>query len=218
VVKRSCPMGLLPVTSWLLVDYGEVISMPLPAATVEELAGLVGQRPGEFHDRYWRFRPPYDLGQSDTDYWSEVMDRDLSAESRLVGHLVAVDIAGWMTLNPTTLATIMDFAGRTGARLALLSNAPRPLASAIDSNRWSDGFDRRFYSCRLKVAKPAAAVFHAVLRELAVPPESVLFIDDRAVNTEAAERLGFNVARFTSGEDLIAGLGDWWSHESSRSR
>jgi putative hydrolase of the HAD superfamily len=211
-------MGLLPVTAWLLVDYGEVISMPLPATTVVELAGLVGQRPDQFHDRYWRFRPPYDLGQSDTDYWSQVMDHDLSAEPRLVGQLVEVDIAGWMTLNPTTLATIMDFSGRTGVRLALLSNAPEPLANAIDSSKWSDSFDRRFYSCRLKVAKPAAAVFHAVLRELAVAPESVLFIDDRAANTQAAERLGFNVARFTSDEDLRAGLGDWWSQESSRSR
>ncbi len=78
------------------------------------------------------------------------MDHDLSAEPRLVDQLVEVDITGWMTLNPTTLATIMDFSGRTGVRLALLSNAPEPLANAIDSSKWSDSFDRRFYSCRLE--------------------------------------------------------------------
>ncbi len=50
------------MTRWVLADYGEVISDPMPAETILELADLAGQQADEFRDRYWKFRPPYDLG------------------------------------------------------------------------------------------------------------------------------------------------------------
>ena len=46
------------MTRWLLSDYGEVISNPLPAETILELADLAGQEADEFRGRYWKFRGP----------------------------------------------------------------------------------------------------------------------------------------------------------------
>jgi putative hydrolase of the HAD superfamily len=206
------------MTRWILVDYGEVISAPQAADTVSRLATLAKQHPDEFRDRYWSFRPRYDLGQSDAGYWSEVLDRDLSADPAFVDQLVTVDVAGWMTLNPQTLQTLMEFAARPGVKLALLSNAPEPIALAIDTSTWSRHFDRRFYSCRLQLAKPDPAVFELVLRRLAASPESVLFIDDRAENIQAAARLGVEVARFTSADEMLRRLRDWESATQSRVR
>jgi putative hydrolase of the HAD superfamily len=197
------------MTRWLLSDYGEVISAPLPAETIRELAELAGQQPEEFRDRYWKFRPPYDLGQSDRDYWSAVLGRDLQAEPQLVQAMVRADIAGWMTLNPRTLPALITSATQAGARLALLSNAPEALAIAIDSSRWSASFDRRFYSCRLGLAKPDPAVYEAVLGDLGAAPTSVLFIDDRAENVRAATAVGLPAVRFTSAEELPGQLADW---------
>ena len=51
------------MTRWVLADYGEVISAPMPAETILELADLAGMQADEFRDRYWKFRPPYHLGQ-----------------------------------------------------------------------------------------------------------------------------------------------------------
>src|SRR5271163_1242580 len=115
------------MTRWVLADYGEVISNPISAETILELADLAEQQADEFRDRYWKFRPPYDLGQSDLDYWSAVLGRELRAEPQLVETLVRVDVAGWMTLNPGTLPALIKFGIHAGARLALLSNAPEPL-------------------------------------------------------------------------------------------
>src|SRR5271155_3629360 len=95
------------MTRWVLADYGEVISNPLPAQTILELADLAGQQAAEFRGRYWKFRPPYDLGQSDHAYWSAVLGRH--AEPQLAEALVQVDIAGWMTLNPRTLPALITF-------------------------------------------------------------------------------------------------------------
>jgi hypothetical protein len=44
------------MTRWVLADYGEVISDPMPAETILELADLAGQQADEFRDRYWKFR------------------------------------------------------------------------------------------------------------------------------------------------------------------
>ena len=141
------------MTRWVLADFGEVISNPLPTATIGELADLAGQQADEFRDRYWNFRPPYDLGQSDWAYWSAVVGRELQAEPQLVEAMVRVDIAGWMTLNPATLPALIKFGTHPGARLALLSNAPEALATAIDHSGWSASFDHRFYSCRLRTGQ-----------------------------------------------------------------
>jgi hypothetical protein len=133
----------------LLVDYGEVISVPLPETTITSLAALADQPRATFLDRYWHHRPAYDLGQPATEYWSKVLDRDLTSEPRVAGHLTSVDVTGWLQLNPVTLHTLLGHARHTGTQLALLSNAPEPLAWAIDRARWSRHFDHRYYSCRL---------------------------------------------------------------------
>jgi putative hydrolase of the HAD superfamily len=186
----------------LLVDYGEVLSAPLAEEAIADLAALAGQPRAIFLDRYWRLRPPYDLGQPAVEYWSAVLDRDLSRAPRLADRLTRVDVRGWLWRNPLTLRAVLGHARRTGAQLALLSNAPEPLARAIDQHHWSRHFDRRYYSCRLGAAKPAPRAFQLVISDLGERPGEVLFIDDRAENTRAARELGMHAITFTSAGDL----------------
>jgi putative hydrolase of the HAD superfamily len=189
----------------LLTDYGEVISTPLPQDTITELAAVAEQPRETFLDRYWRYRPGYDLGQWPAGYWSQVLDRDLSGAAPIVDRLTSIDVHGWLRLNPLTLRTLLAYAQRTGAPLALLSNAPEPLARAIDRSPWSQYFDHRYYSCRLGAAKPDPRVFQLVLSDLGVPPEEVLFIDDRSENTRTARDLGMRTITFTSASALDRG-------------
>lgn len=51
-------------------------------------------------------------------------------------------------------------------------------------------FDRLFLSQEMQLAKPNAEIFKEVLRQLAVPADECLFIDDSSENCKAAERLG----------------------------
>jgi putative hydrolase of the HAD superfamily len=186
----------------LLVDYGEVLSAPLAEDAICDLAALAGQPRATFLDRYWELRPAYDLGQPTIQYWSAVLDRDLTGSPRLADRLTRVDVRGWLRRNPLTLRALLGHVHRTGAQLALLSNAPEPLARAIDQHHWSRSFDHRYYSCRLGVAKPAARAFELVLSDLGTEPGEVLFIDDRPENTRTARDLGMRTIAFTSGGDL----------------
>ena len=52
-------------------------------------------------------------------------------------------------------------------------------------------FEFRFLSFELGLVKPDPAIFEAVAAGLPVSPESVLFLDDNAVNVEAAAAYGF---------------------------
>ena len=186
----------------LLVDYGEVISAPLPESTITDLAALADRSRATFLGRYWRHRPAYDLGQPATQYWSQVLDRDLSGSPRVVDRLTNLDVHGWLRLNPATLRTLLSHACGIGAQLALLSNAPEPLALGIDRLRWSRHFGHRYYSCRLGAAKPDPRAFQLVLSDLGAQPGEVLFIDDRAENTRTARDLGMHAITFTSASAL----------------
>jgi putative hydrolase of the HAD superfamily len=96
----------------------------------------------------------------------------------------------------------LNTAHRARTRLALLSNAPEPLADAIEHSHWVRHFDHRFYSCRLRRLKPEPGAFTDALRIMDAAPEQVLFIDDRAENTAAAADLGISTVTFTSASAL----------------
>jgi putative hydrolase of the HAD superfamily len=187
---------------WLLVDYGETISTPFHTDAVNELAKLAGQDASHFLRRYWDARRDYDLGQPTELYWSRVLCRDLSDRDSVVATLNRIDVQGWLQLNRPTLRTLLTYARQTGTRMALLSNAPEPLAAAIDRCDWSQHFSHRFYSCRLGHAKPDPAAFTAALERLGADPHRVLFIDDRAENTRAAEALNIPTITFTTARAL----------------
>ena len=65
-------------------------------------------------------------------------------------------------------------------------------------------FDREFYSCHLGVAKPEVEYFAAILRELNLPGQSVLFLDDREVNVVAAHQAGLRAAVYDGSNGVAA--------------
>nr|MDT0659720.1 HAD family phosphatase [Micromonospora sp. DSM 115978] len=176
---------------WLLLDYGNVISLPQPAEDIAALAALAQVPTGAFSERYWRHRIAYDLGQPSHRYWGDVLGRPLDPADPLVADLDRADAASWSHLDPDLVGLLDDLAGQ-GRGLALLSNAPHPLADLIDASGWARSLTHRFYSCRLGLAKPDPAVYRAVLAGLGVAPRDVTFLDDRPENVAAAASLGID--------------------------
>ncbi|MEU6740818.1 HAD-IA family hydrolase [Streptosporangium sandarakinum] len=185
------------MTTWMLLDYGEVISLPQPPEDVTAMAVLADLDTETFLDRYWRHRDLYDRGRPSHAYWGDVLDRGFSEGDPLVAALDAADTASWSHLDPVSLEAIRALAGRH--RLALLSNAPEPMAAAIDRAPWAQAFDHRFYSCRLGLAKPDPEIFEKVLHRLGAEPDEVTFFDDRAVNVEAAAAVGIHAVLYRPG-------------------
>lgn len=80
-----------------------------------------------------------------------------------------------------------------GYRVGCLSNAdPWFIEFLQEKINIYELFDRNvFLSYQIGLIKPDPQIFEFVLRQISLPPNKILFIDDNIENTTSAERLGF---------------------------
>lgn len=69
-------------------------------------------------------------------------------------------------------------------------------------------FDREYVSGRMGVTKPDPAIYAMVEADCGIPPEALLFTDDKLENVEAAAARGWQVHHFTGWEGWAARLVD----------
>ena len=93
-----------------------------------------------------------------------------------------------------------------GVRMSLLSNYPVWYRMIDEKLGYSQFLESSFVSCDLGVRKPDPEAFEAVVQQLDVPSDSILFIDDRPENCAGAERLGLTALHYTDAHDLRAEL------------
>jgi putative hydrolase of the HAD superfamily len=90
---------------------------------------------------------------------------------------------------------------RQGTRCYIATNQERHRASYISTVMGLErSFDRLFYSCELRAAKPSRDFFEKVYREIAAP--DVCLIDDSAENVRAAESLGWRTVHYRGPQDI----------------
>jgi len=186
--------------TWLLCDYGQVLSLPQPEADRDALVAASGLTAPEFWQGYWAHRAAYDQADvSSLEYWTQALGR--TVDEPLRQRLSALDMASWLHPNDQTVAAAGRAAER-GYRLAILSNAPIELAEALAEVPWLARFEVRLFSCRLRLSKPDPAIYRAAIERLAAAPEDIVFLDDRADNVAAAAALGIRAHLFTEAEQI----------------
>lgn len=190
----------------VVFDYGEVIShTPSDADRAEILkaAGIGPDRADAFWAAYWEHRPPLDQGTVlVADYWRTV-GRDLGVQwtpSQLHSIWVA-DFRGWWSADPAVVDLLAEL-HEGGTRVALLSNAGFDFASGFRSSPMSQYFERVFVSAELDAIKPDPDIYRVVAEELGIALHEMVFIDNKAENTDAAAALGVTVHHFTGPADL----------------
>lgn len=80
---------------------------------------------------------------------------------------------------------------------ALTNFGIESFAYAESIYRFLEEFDRRYVSGHLGLIKPDPAIYAAVEADCGLPPEALLFADDRAENIAAAEARGWQCHLFT---------------------
>ncbi len=90
---------------------------------------------------------------------------------------------------------------------ALLTNFPAHVHDFMKTDWIVDGaFDHMIASCDAKLLKPDPAIYTLTLMRIGCRAEETVFIDDRAINVKAAEKLGINGIVYQSRSQTINDL------------
>jgi putative hydrolase of the HAD superfamily len=178
----------------VILDYGEVISQPPDPAAIAMMAGILELPQDRFRQLYASLRHAYDRGDLDGNaYWAEIArDAGVGLSAERAVRLREMDVAMWSRLNPS----VLRWAGRlrsSGVKTAVLSNMHHDMVQKVRNEPfWAEGFDCLALSSEIRMAKPEAEIFRHCLECLQVAPHEALFVDDRAVNVQAARELGIS--------------------------
>lgn len=171
------------------------------------ISGLPRDR---FEELYWADRHAYDEGKlNGITFWKKfVADAKLDLGPEKVEELNRLDGIYWTSHNPRMVAWQKELKAR-GLLTAILSNMGDTVLASLEKEfDWLGGFDVLVWSFQLGMAKPDPAIYRHLLNELGTRPDETLFLDDKAINVEAARALGIRALEFSTierlREDLIA--------------
>lgn len=170
---------------------------PAARARLERTAGVSGDA---FWESYWALRQPYDRGdRNGAQYWHTVADAlGTHFDEERVAELTAADVASWSRVDDAMVEYVRGLAD-DGVTIGLLSNIPEELAAHYEEHqKWLKHFSVLAFSCRIGHAKPEADAYAWCGTAFGLPPEHILFVDDREANVRAAESLGMRGHVFTS--------------------
>ena len=195
----------------LILDYNGVIGLQPTQQMWARLAALAGwpaDQTTDFETEFWARRAPYDAGEISTHaFWSGLLHGQLAAPrgSALLDALRSTDAEMW-THTDEAVVRVLQAAHTTGLRMIILSNAPHPLADALDHAPWcSTLMSKTVYSARIGVNKPDPRAYEAALMAAGWPhPDNTLFVDDRRENCAAAAQLGLRTLHFNGDSQTLA--------------
>ncbi len=163
------------------------------------LSDVLSLPPEDVEERYhevWEAEGPMLTGQGD---FVETMSGLLASWGR-PGHVDTFVQASMDIRTDEAVASIVRELRGDGVFCCLASNQMRYRARYMSEDLgYRRLFDREFYSCDIGHKKPEAAYFLAILADLELSPDQVLFIDDNEANVAAALGLGMNAALFQPG-------------------
>jgi len=207
------------VNAWILFDIGGVLELrdddAWPVAYVARCADRLGIDVAEFEARLATVRLP-DAGTRtgvEEQFW-QLFGSAVGAGPQL---LPAIRADFWDSYCGVANVELINFAeslaGRIG--LAILSNSAD---GAREQEERRFGFSKIFdpicYSHEIGVNKPNPDAYRIAVERMGTRPESVLFIDDRISNVDAAREFGMDAGLHQDNQATISFICSWLSGRS----
>jgi putative hydrolase of the HAD superfamily len=178
----------------VILDYGDVISLPADPAVMSWMAALFQVPLGRFRHTYGQFRHDYDLGALKAEeYWRKIGEANgVTLDGDQITQLREADVKMWGRLNPAILEWAKELR-LAGFKTAVLSNMHHDMVQHIRAqDQWKECFDVLTLSSAIGMAKPEPEIFEYCLKQLNVSAGEALFIDDRDCNIDGALRVGIS--------------------------
>ena len=194
-----------PPIGAVLFDYGMVLSGPPNADAWARMRTFSSLDEETLQREYWAHRHPYDRGTHTGEaYWHLIAAGGGTAfNAEQIAGLIQADTDLWTDLNQPMVNWAQRLQSR-GIKTGILSNLGDAMAEGLLRKfDWIAAFDHCTWSHALKLAKPEQAIYRHAAEGLGAAPESILFIDDRADNIEAAREFGMQTVRYTGHAEFV---------------
>ncbi|MEU6775175.1 HAD-IA family hydrolase [Streptomyces sp. NPDC046759] len=188
----------------LILDVGGVLEITPETGWVQRWEERLATPPGTVHERMRDVWQAGSVGSISERQVHEQVAARLGLDAAQVEAFMAdlwVEYLG--TPNEELIAHVRGLQGSCG--LGILSNSfvgARERERAL--YRFDELVERIVYSHEIGIEKPDLRAFEAVCVSLEVRPESCLFIDDFAVNVEAAQAAGMQAHLFEGNAQTIS--------------
>ncbi|OYP31671.1 HAD family hydrolase [Rhodopirellula sp. MGV] len=146
----------------------------------------------------------YEHGELDGPEFAEQIRHALGVTQHVASDQVILDGISDMFTPIESMVEIVERTRRTVGRIGILSNTCEAHWDWIRRQSWGVSklqFDVTVLSCRVGAMKPAAEIYASAADQADVPPASILFIDDKQENVDAARRHGWRAYRCLGGEE-----------------
>ena len=184
----------------VILDYGEVLSHPPTAEEWGRMASLFHVDRSQFRPLWDRNRLDYDRGDLSLEtYWAKLAeDAGVKLDPEQLKRLSQWDVEMWAHINPTMVEWLTQMRS-SGVKTGLLSNMPVDMIRYVRQQfAWLNDFDHQTFSAEVKLIKPDPAIYRHSLAGLGVQASEALFVDDKAINIEAARAVGMFAIQFRS--------------------
>ena len=207
LLVSTCTAGpLLAEPQAVVFDFGGVLTgNPDREAVVHFIRQTHQLSEAEFEKVNQEKRRAIKEGKSDEEFWigyAKEQEIQLPANWSEVFHTVMKRAVG---ANPEMFA-LVERLKREKIPVALLSNIDVRLSKLIRSFGYYDLFESCLLSHEIGVEKPDPKAFEILLKELDVPAQDVVFIDDKEENVAAAKTLGIDAIVFESTDQIKSEL------------
>lgn len=161
----------------------------------------------DFQDRHEQVVNELETGRMSLDAY---LDRTVFFEPRT---FTAADVKAFMFAQsqeaPAVMALVRRLRENGRYRLGVINNESLELNRyRIDRFRLRECFALFFSSCFVQLRKPDTAIYRLALDVTQTPAEAALLVDDRAINVEAARRIGMQTIHYRNLDQLRSCLSD----------
>ena len=210
---------LLATCQAIVFDFGGVMTKEVHREVmVQFIRDSFKFTPEEYQSVKIEKKKALETGMRDQDFWLSYAKQhqiSLPANWEQTFNQVMQETIG---VNPEMFLFVEELK-KQGNPVALLSNVDERMARLLREFNLYEPFKPCLLSYELGVEKPDPKIYEVLLKELQLPPQSIVFIDDLPENVASAKTLGIDALQFTSQSQLEKDLKERgcfsYSHPSS---
>lgn len=206
VVLMSMGISLFAGSQAVVFDFGGVMAKePQKEIVVQFILETFSLSPEEREKVGQQKRLALKAGKTDEEFWIELAKErgiTLPPQWKESFHKVMKEA---VNIDQKMVSLVQELKKR-GIKVGMLSNIDERMGRLIRTWGWYDPFEPCLLSYELGMEKPDLKIYEILIQRVGMPPQEIVFIDDRSENIVAAKEAGIDGILFESEGQLRSEL------------